>query len=226
MVRQQLHGASALAVLLVILVSIAACTAAPAPVGSSGASAGLATSAAPADGAAVAAAATILKATHLGDPVSVTALQGIRLTDAGTQAAGDVLRAGATGDTLWAATYVYASGGGDPAVLRPIVADASASATVRAMAAAALLGGGDATGFDPLIAALSGTDRMDGSDPPGFVWEFAADVLERYAHQGLGPTLTTSDAERATAAAKWKSWLDTNRAKLRFDTATQLWVTA
>lgn len=226
MARLHLHGTSVLVALLVILLTISACSAAPAPVGSVGVVPTTGGSGVPADAAAVAAASTILKATQLGDPATVAALQGVRLTDAGAQAAGDMLRAGATGDALWAATYVYGSGSGDPALLRPVAVDQTASATVRAMAGAGLVGHGDAAGFDPLIAALTGTDRMDGSEPPGFVWEFAADVLERYTHQGFGPLLTATDAERTTIAAQWTSWLGTNRTKLRFDPVSQLWVTA
>jgi len=216
---------SALAVPIVILFLAAGCSSAPGPASSSGNGPSAATGAG-ADAGSVAAASTVLKAVHLADPASLAALQGVRLTAAGTQAAADLLKAGASGDVLWAATYVYGSASGDPAPLKPIATDPNATATIRAMAAAGLVGGGDVAGFDPLIAALSGTDRMDGAEPAGAVWEFAADVLQRYTKQGFGPLLTATDAERITIAAEWKTWLDANRAKLHFDATTQLWAAA
>jgi hypothetical protein len=210
---------SALAAPLAALFVLAACSSSPAPVGSSSAQ-----SSQSADSATVAAATTILQAAHLADAGSLGALESIRFTDAGTQAAASLLKAGASGDALWAATYVYGSSGADPAPLKPIAVDTNASPTVRAMAAAGLLGGGDVAGFDPLIAALGGPDQMEGADPAGTIWEFAGDVLERYTHTGIGPTLAASDAERVTIQATWKTWLDANKAHLHFDTASHLWV--
>ena len=169
-------------------------------------------------------ASTILKAARLNDADSRSALEGVRLTPAGTDAAAGLLRDGVTGDALWAATYVYASGGSDPAPLRPIATNTSASPTVRAMAAAGLVGMGDVAGFEPLIAALGGSDAMDGAEPAGAVWEFAADVLERYTRTGFGPTLTAREAERAARQTDWKAWLEANRTRLHFDAATGLWV--
>jgi len=184
------------------------------PVGSSPASDG------------VAAATTILDAARIADPDTLSALEGIRFSAAGTQAAAALLRAGATGDALWAATYVYGSSGSDPTPLRAVAIDAMASPTIRAMAAAGLVGGGDVAGFEPLIAGLAGNEEMDGAEPAGTVWEFAAQVLERYTHTGFGPMLVATDSERTTIQAKWKSWLDASRATLRFDAASKLWVTA
>ena len=192
------------------------------PSGTPSASAG--TPSASAGDAAVDAAASVLTAARLSDADSLAALQGLRFTAAGTAAAARLLSSGVTGDTLWAATYVYASSGGDPAPLRPI-ASTTASPSIRAMAAAGLVGRGELEGFDPLIAALDGSDPMDGAEPAEDIWEFAADVLERYTQTGFGPTLAATEAERATIQAHWKAWLDANRAHLRFDPSSELWVT-
>ena len=93
------------------------------------------------------------------------------------------------------------------------------------MAAAGLLGRGDIAGFDPLIAALAASDPMDGTEPAGTTSEFAADVLERYTGTGLGPLLTASEDERAASQTKWRTWLEANRATLRFDAPSTAWVT-
>jgi hypothetical protein len=222
------HGPSALAAPLAILLLVAACSSGPAtstdqPAGSSGSTLA---SGAPADAGSVEAASSVLKAAKLADGESLGALEGIRFTSAGTQAAAALLGSGATGDALWAATYVYASSGADPAPLRALLTDPNASSTVRAMAAAGLVGAGDTSGFEPLIASLGGSDQMDGAEPAGAVWEFAGNVLERYTHTGLGPTLTATDAERATIQATWTTWLATNKARLHFDATTHLWVLA
>lgn len=225
MVQRLARGPSALSLGLAFLFLVGACSSAPAPSTSATGSAGPPVGSTPTSGG-VAAAAAILNAARVADPDSLAALEGIRFSAEGTQAAADLLRAGATGDALWAATYVYGSSGSDPAPLRAVATDASTTATIRAMAAAGLLGRGDVAGFEPLITGLTGNDQMDGAEPAGTVWEFAAQVLERYTHQGFGPTLVASDAERTTIQARWKSWLDANRATLRFDAASKLWVTA
>ena len=93
------------------------------------------------------------------------------------------------------------------------------------MAAAGLLGRGDAAGFEPLIAALPTSDVMDGMAPAGTTSEFAADVLERYAGTGFGPALTASAEERVASQAQWTAWLAANRAALRFDGPSSSWLT-
>jgi hypothetical protein len=176
--------------------------------------------------AADAASTTILAAARLGDATSLAPLESIRFTVAGVAAAAKMLASGVTGDALWAATYVYASSGSDPAPLRVVASATAASPSIRAMAAAGLVGRGDAAGFDVLISAIGGSDLMDGAAPAGAIWEFAGDVLERYTHAGFGPALAATAAQRATIQAQWKAWLDASRAKLRFDVASQLWVMA
>jgi hypothetical protein len=75
-----------------------------------------------------------------------------------------------------------------------------------------------------LLLALAASEQMDGAAPAGYLWEFAADVLERYTHAGFGPGLAATDPERATIVAHWQAWLDTNRDHLRFDATSHLWV--
>lgn len=130
-----------------------------------------------------------------------------------------------TDDALWAATYVYATSGDDTAPLHSIVTGTAGSPSIRAMAAAGLVGRGDIAGFEPLIAAIGGSDPMDGAEPAGTIWEFAADVLARYAHTGFGPTITASADERRASQARWDAWLAANRATLRFDAPSESWVT-
>ena len=211
---------------LLLLSGCAASTPTPAPPGSSGVASPGVTSSNPEPGAAdVGAASTMLTAVRLDSADSLAAIEGVRLTAAGARAAGDLLKSGATGDALWAATYVYASSGDDPEPLRAVAASTGASPTVRVMAAAGLLGRGEIAGFEPLIAALATSDPMDGMEPAGTTSEFAADVLERYTGAGLGPALTASEDERAASQATWQGWLDANRATLQFDRGSSAWVT-
>ena len=167
----------------------------------------------------------MLTAVRLDSGDSLAAIEGVRLTPAGARAAADLLASGATGDALWAATYVYASAGDDPEPLRSIATSTGASPTVRAMAAAGLVGRGEVAGFEPLIAALSASDPMDGTEPAGTTSEFAADVLERYAGTGFGPPLDATEDQRAASQAKWAAWLEANRASLRFDSPSSSWLT-
>jgi hypothetical protein len=214
-------GVPRLIVPLAALLLVAACGSAPAPATGATGSAG---PAATADGAATLAARALLGAATLDDERSLGALEGIRFSAAGVEAARVALAGGATGGELWAATYVYATSGTDTAPLAAIVANTNASTSVRAMAAAGLVGRGDVAGFEPLIAGLAGSEPMDGAEPAGKLWEFAADVLGRFTSTGFGPLLEATDAERATIQAQWQAWLSANRASLRFDGATQLWV--
>lgn len=174
----------------------------------------------------VEAASSVLGAASLADGATLDALQALRFTPAGTEAAGQLLASGATGDVLWAATYVYASSNTDPTPLLAIAANTNASPSIRAMAGAGLVGAGQVAGFEPLIAALGGSDQMDGAAPAGFIWEFSATVLERYTGAGFGPGLAATDAERTAIQGQWQSWLEANRASLRFDAPSSLWVTA
>jgi len=226
MARIAAHRASRRPALLLLVGIVAACSSAPAASTGPGPT-GPTTSGVPgptADATAIAAAQALLNAAKLDNAASLGALESIRFSPAGVEAAKAALGGGASGDQLWAATYVYASSGGDTAPLATVVANTGASASVRAMAAAGLVGRGDVAGFEPLIAGLASSEAMDGSAPAGTIWEFAADVLRRYTSTSLGPTLAATDAERATIQGQWQAWLTDNRAKLRFDGGSQLWV--
>jgi len=216
----------AVAVALALIVSACSSTAAPAPAGTTG-TIPAGTSAAPpaaVDPGQVAAATSILMAATFADPASLRALAGIRFSAPGVEAAAALLHGGATGDTLWAATFVYASSATDPAPLRSVATDPAASAAVHAMAAAGLVGNGDVGGFPVLVASLGSADQMPSSDPPETTWEFAADVLERFTHAGIGPSLDATDSERSTAQVAWTDWLAAHTATIRFDSASGLWV--
>ncbi len=228
MARPRANVVHAIVVSLALVFVTAACASSPTATPSTTGAAQQSSqpSSAAADPAKVAAATTVLKSAKLGDPGSLAALERVRFTAGGTDAASKLISSGATGDTLWAATYVYATSGSDPAPLRSLATGTAASPSIRAMAAAGLVGRGDLAGFDALIAAIGGSSPMDGAAPAGAIWEFAADVLERYTHTGFGPKLAATQAERATIQARWQGWLDQNKARLRFDGPSGLWVPA
>jgi hypothetical protein len=220
--RSAARGIPAFVVLLGVALVAVACSGDPA--GKPGAQGNNSPSAAA--GSDVVAAASILSAARLADQESLGALEGIRFTTAGTQAAAAALAAGASGDALWAATYVYASSADDPAPLLLVVANPAASASVRTMAAAALLWLGKAEGFDPLIAGLGVADPMAGAEPAVTVWEFAASVLERSTSATIAPAANRDEATRAAVASAWSAWLTANHEHLRFDPASHLWISA
>jgi hypothetical protein len=162
-------------------------------------------SAPPAD---VAAAATVIESADPDRPDSVGALQGIRFTDAGAQAARAAIEAGATGDALWAATWVYASSGDDPAPLEPLQAAEDESIRVMAGAAVAWMGGVD--GFDTLVAALGSTGYLRGSEPPLTIAAYADGSLRYLTGAAPGPD-------------GWPAWLAANRAGLDYDPEERTW---
>jgi hypothetical protein len=170
------------------------------------------------DPAAVAAARTAIDATRLADADSVTAVDAIRSTRAAAQAAADALAAGADGDARWAATWVYASSGRDPAPLRALLEDADAS--IRAMAAAALLALGDRDGAATLAALIPLDDELRGSRPPLALGAFAAGSLDRYID---GPSIADG-AARSDVATAWTTWLAAYGSTMTFDPATGRWI--
>jgi hypothetical protein len=105
-----------------------------------------------------------------------------------------------------AAVWIHAASA-DPALIQSWLGDPEAS--IRLMAAAELVGRGDASGFDPLLKLLSVEERLKGSRPPGTVKAFAASTLARFTGE-----------KRSTA---WPDWLEKNRAKLRFDPELGTW---
>lgn len=161
----------------------------------------------------------ILEAANLDDEASIDGVSGVRFTEAGVRAAADAIGSGATGGQLWAATWVYASSGTDPAVLQPLLTNEDPS--IRLMASGALVSLGDLAGFDVLVNLIEVGDRVEASHPPISVQEFAVFTLERYTGVTFG-SLGEASAEELGAA--WSGWLEQNHASLRFDDTTVTWV--
>ena len=168
------------------------------------------------------AASSLLQDFSLDDPADYFALMDAPTDASLVREAGIALEGGASGDELWAATYVWVNGGDDPAPLRPLVADPDPA--VRVMAATGLLRLGDAAGFDPLVAALADETPLRGHVPQVPAWVVATGSLARYT--GIadhGPPLDADATKRTEGQARWQAWLDANRATLTFDEETQLW---
>lgn len=163
-----------------------------------------------------AARAAIERAT-LSDPDSISELSAVRFTDEGAAAAAEVIQSGATGDALWAATWIYGAFGTDPAVLLPLVSTADTS--VRAIAAATLLAWGQREAAGVLVALLSAEGVVRGSEPPLSIAAFARSTLDRFVD---GPTIP-ADATPGEHAEAWQSWLAENEASMQFDLDAATW---
>jgi len=210
-----LRGRTRIALIFLTFLA-AACSAAPSPTPSPAAASG-----APATPD-LATARSVLQAADLSKPATIAAVDRVRFTAVGEQAARELLAAGASGEALWAATWVYASSGKDPAPLRGLVT--SQDATIRVMAAAFLVATGERAGFEPLVNELADEDLLAGSVPPQAVWTFAVSTLVRYAGpNGPVPPVDAPAAELAAAQAAWSGWLSGQGGKLRFDPATGTW---
>lgn len=114
---------------------------------------------------------------NLADPASIDEVDGVRFTDAGVAAAGAALSGGATGDALWAATWIAATMGCLEALETQLASD---DATIRALAAAAFVAAGRTEGTAVLSALLDDSSIVRGSEPPISIGEFAAQTLDRY----------------------------------------------
>lgn len=167
--------------------------------------------------AAVSEARRLLAAADLAEPETIDAVDAVRFTDEAVDAAAASIESGATGDELWAATWVYGSGGTDPAVLVPLF-DAD-DASVRAMAAAAALALGEAGGGSALVALLDDGTELRGSDPPVTVQAYAASSLRRFV---AGPDVAPGTAPAEVSAA-WQPWWTDHFAALAFDPASRRW---
>jgi len=165
----------------------------------------------------VAAAAAVIAGAELARTETIDAVDAVRFTDAGVEAAADALAVGATGDALWAATWIYASGASDPAPLLPLLTAGDPS--VRAMAASGLLARGVRDAAAPLVALVGSEEPLRGSDPPLLVGDYAAASLTRFVS---GPTVAAG-AARADAAASWSAWLTENESIMIYDDDTGRW---
>ena len=165
----------------------------------------------------------VIRATTLADPASMNALSGARFRPGAAAAAATILAGHPTGDLLWAATWVYASVGTDPAVLTPLLADPDP--TIRLIAASAVMSLGDRSGFGVIAASLPMADPLRGSEPIMSIGGFAATRLERYvtAASAPMPPATDTDADAGTYGADWTAWLADHQGALRFDAGSGTW---
>ena len=158
-----------------------------------------------------------IDSTHLADGTTIDALNSIRFTDEGAAAAAEALRAGVTGDALWAATWIYGASGTDPEVLKPLLS--SADVTVQAMAAVTLLAWGEREAAPVLGQLLSESGSIRGSEPPVSISGFTAGALDRFVE---GPEIATNASPEERGAA-WSSWLAANHASMEYDADTARW---
>ncbi|MBV8195302.1 MAG: hypothetical protein JOY80_07210 [Candidatus Dormibacteraeota bacterium] len=145
-------------------------------------------------------------------------------TQPAVDASQQILASKPSGDTLWAAVFVYMGGGTDASVLHGYLTYSVAS--IRAMAAAGVTRMGDIGGIPVLIDSLSSDKGLLGSQPPAYIWTFASEMLARFTGQTFGPTYDADGPRIAAAQALWKQWWAVNQSKLRWDSGQQLWVTS
>lgn len=196
---------------LVVALGAIGCDSTPRPTDSTGPGPAQASGAPTGAAAAPGDCAARIAAVDLSKDATILAVDACRFTPGGRTAAQAALAAGATGGPLWAAVWVYGASGRDPAPLRPLLQASDAS--VRVMAAAGLVGFGDASGFESLRLALADGTALAASEPPTSVSSFAATVL--------GSSIA-ADALPADAAG-WDAWLRSNAATLVFEATTGTW---
>jgi hypothetical protein len=215
------RGVPSLVMFLTILSVFAACSAAPAatPGGSPAATGSI--PAASVNPVELEAASAVVKSANLADADSIAAVEGIRFTPSGTDAARTILESNPTGDLLWAATWVYASSGTDPKVLTPLLGNPDPS--IRVMAAAALVAAGDRSGYAILSASLADTGTFRGSRPIISIAGFAASTLSSYVEAGDAPARPADEADVAAVVPLWTTWLSAHEKSLQFDRASGTW---
>jgi hypothetical protein len=169
-------------------------------------------------------AADVLLRFHFDDAQSQYMLHDNRGDPAVVAAARESLQRGATGDELWAATFVWVNEGDDPEPLLALLDDEEV--TIRVMAATGLVARGRAEGFPVLIEALTDDSALVGHEPPEQAWHRATTVLMRFTGQGeLGPPLDADNTQRAAAQERWRNWLADSGDNLTFDAEAFLWRT-
>lgn len=146
------------------------------------------------------------------DPKILAAAEQARGTAEGKQAAAEQLRAGAKGDALWAAVYVYSTDGDDPKLLEPLLT--GGDATIRVLAAGGLLRMGDRSGFAALIAETANPAILAGSEPPQSIGEIAALMLSMASGEALD--ITPGPATRKA----WSDWYAAHADRLTYDPQT------
>jgi hypothetical protein len=169
------------------------------------------------DIAGVSEARATIDGTNLADEATIQSIEAIRFADAGVAAATQALKAGVTGDALWAATWIYASSGCDVEVLVPLLA--RDNPTIKVMAAAGLLAGGRSEATPVLAALLADPSNLQGAKPPISIAEFTAGTLAAYVS---GPTIEP-DAAPGTITAAWSEWLASHGESIVFNAETGRW---
>jgi len=159
----------------------------------------------------------VLTAIDATDQATVDALGEIQFTDEGADASAAAIANGATGDELWAATWVYAGAGTDPAVLVPVLTAADPS--TRVMAAAGALSFGESSAGQVLVDLLPDTTDLRQSEPTVTVGDFAAYTLKRFV---AGPDLSAATTPESIGTA-WQQWWADHGGSLEFDQATRMW---
>jgi hypothetical protein len=213
-----------LVVAIAAAVLVGACQTSASPTPGATTSGGPVTSGAPSDpapgtsgGPGIAAARAAIDAANLADAASLDTLDAIRFTDDGAAAAAQAITGGASGDALWAATWIYGTSGTDPAVLKPLLANDDAS--IRAMAAAAALSLGERAAARVLVALVTVDGNVRASHPPISIAAFSSNALAQYI---AGPTIAAGVSPTDTAAA-WTAWLDAHESSMQFGADTGTW---
>ena len=222
------------AVLLAVSACLAGCGSSPAPTGTlpprppppsagsaaPGSGGPSALPSAQASGADVAADETLIQAADSATPATIDALSGLRFTAAGAQAAADVLDAGGSVDAVWAALWIYASAGTDPAPVTNQLANADRSDA--ALAAATLAAMGQRQGLAALRPVLDEDGQMRNAEPPLSLRGYAVETLAQYVSAADAPD-TSESSDDVSAAAAWAAWLDAHSAQLQFDSTNGVW---
>ena len=98
-------------------------------------------------------------------------------------------------------------------ILRPVLEDPELA--LRAIAAGALIGLGEAESLPVLIEALDSDELLPYSHPPRPVWILADSALSAYTGMDFG--IPAGADQRAASAAGWKDWWEANGAALTWD---------
>ncbi len=172
-------------------------------------------------GDAVAAARSTIQAADPTDATTLDAVDTIRFTKAGVDAAREILETSDDPGALWAALWVYGSGASDPAPIRRLVTHADP--TIATLAGATLVGFGDASGFPALARALADDGWLAGAHPARKVADFATTTLLAEIDPNATAPFPADDTAPAAYATAWTAWLDAHAAALVYEPASARW---
>ncbi|MEY4373272.1 MAG: hypothetical protein RL219_2041 [Actinomycetota bacterium] len=109
----------------------------------------------------------------------------------------------AAGSERWVDVYVWANGGYNAEPLRRFADHTDPE--LRYLASVGMISMGDATGFPPLIDALTDNTLVGDYETP--IWQLAVTALARFAPAvAYGPPYDASMTQRENAQAKWRDW--------------------